>query len=412
MKLLFLFISIFVIAIVITSKNTKINEYFNGCKIVNYDYKYLFTPINMIRNPIKRFQLDPQKKYIDITDGIDQYQFEDILNSMKIIKPKYMYKELKPIQYDYFKNISYDTVSLKKIDNMLSNLYDSLKKHIENEIYKKYNEFCNNINRCNLVLNKRNVLKIGTNSSGNSIFEGQLLVSFKNKYFYYLINYVISDENKFSIHSLKLTGYDLKPVNKRLNQFSTISIDNKYVNIYSNPIFNTYKGKQGYYVSDNEKGILKTNQELDKLLEDRLKLEQENLFKCYGKFAINKDECESKYDKFNKIQNTVGVWDRECKNDNECPFFGKNKNYPNTFGGCRNGKCQMPVGVVSVSPRLFIKEDEALCYNCKSGFRCCDEQKNRNNYPKLSSPDYNFENDMETRMNNAYILKDKGLKVL
>jgi hypothetical protein len=214
---------------------------------------------------------------------------------------------------------------------MLTQVYNVLKKHIEKEVYIKYNEFCNNINPCNLVINKRNVLKIGTNYSGNSIYEGQLLVSFKNKYFYYLINYVISDENQFSIHSLKLTGYDIKPINERLNQFSTISIDNKYVNINSNPVFNTYKANEGYYVSDNEKGILKTKQELDKLLDDRLKLEQESLFKCYGKFAINKGECESIYDKFNKKQNTVGVWDRECINDYECPFFGKNKNYPNTF---------------------------------------------------------------------------------
>jgi hypothetical protein len=366
----------------------------------------------MIRNPIQRFQLDTQNKYIDTTQGVDQFQFENTLRSIKIAKPVYKYKELNPVQYDYFKKVSYDTVPLEKINKLLSNLFNALKKHIEKELYRKFPKFCNKTNPCNLVLNKKTVLKIGKNSGGNSMFEGQLLVSFKNKYFYYLIHYVISDENGFSIHSINLTGYDLIPIDERLNQFSSILVDNKYVNISSNPIFNTYRANKGYYVSDNEKGILKSKQELDELLNKRLKLEEETNFRCYGKFAINKGECEATYDSFNKKQTSVGVWDRQCMNDYDCPFFGKNTNYPNTFGGCKNGKCQMPVGVESISPRLFIKQERALCYNCKRGFRCCEEQKNKDKYPNLTSPDYKFENDAEARKNYSQLLKNKGLQVL
>jgi len=128
----------------------------------------------------------------------------------------------------------------------------------------------------------------------------------------------------------------------------------------------------------------------------------------------------------------LGVWDKECKIDQDCPFFKANKNYPNNFGGCKNGVCELPVGMKKIGYRHYTK-DKPLCYNCNlkqefitadgyssikdrecSGIecnQCCDIQLNKTIYPELVSPDFIFENDEIERKKYARLLEMKGLKV-
>lgn len=113
-------------------------------------------------------------------------------------------------------------------------------------------------------------------------------------------------------------------------------------------------------------------------------------------------------------------WDTRCKYNHECPFFKKNKNYLNSFGGCSdNGFCQMPIGIEN---RGFTKYDartnKAVCYNCekkktnpsKTNNNCCEEQmSNPESFnDKLKSPDYMFADDTNTRISKLYIESDES----
>lgn len=127
-------------------------------------------------------------------------------------------------------------------------------------------------------------------------------------------------------------------------------------------------------------------------------------YQCYGDLTISSAAvCDSQYDVSGvpKVQNTK--WDRPCFQDNECPFYQANKNYPNERGGCIRGKCELPIGVYRESYRFYKQEFpyKPFCYQCKDPANpdCCTEQVDKKKYPDLKSPDYAFDNDKEARIN-------------
>lgn len=110
------------------------------------------------------------------------------------------------------------------------------------------------------------------------------------------------------------------------------------------------------------------------------------------------------------VTGLVGVWDKPCSSNSECPFYKSNKNYTNEFGGCKSsGYCEMPRGIDTgtVGYRKYHKsvENKAECYNCISSgggstglnvrdFNCCEAQKKN---ARLPSPDYRFVGDESVR---------------
>lgn len=129
----------------------------------------------------------------------------------------------------------------------------------------------------------------------------------------------------------------------------------------------------------------------------------------------DKQNCENKYDFFGR-EKPQGYWDKPCKSDNECPYKNSNKNYPNSFGKCKNGYCELPIGLKPLGYHYYFKTENSkpLCYNCKSKSwkptttldNCCDKQKDKKIYPFLDGPDYAFKNDIFDRV-NAYYKKNK-----
>jgi hypothetical protein len=140
----------------------------------------------------------------------------------------------------------------------------------------------------------------------------------------------------------------------------------------------------------------------------------------YWPFSKTSNDCLS-YDTTIK---KVGIWDKECTQDTDCPFYKANKNYPNTFGGCKNGTCQLPIGMKSIGFKHYTK-DKPICYNCHkkikvmtadgktiitnrecSGIecnKCCDVQNDKDLYPNLKSPDYAFTNDTDERNKHSQV---------
>ena len=117
--------------------------------------------------------------------------------------------------------------------------------------------------------------------------------------------------------------------------------------------------------------------------------------KCFGnKHAQTKYICESKYDDFGR-HTGPGVWDKPCLENDECPFYQKNKNYENERGGCINGYCELPVNMERVGHRYYKETEKPFCYNCEdpTDYECCDDQLDETDYPDLESPDYMFEGD-------------------
>ena len=109
----------------------------------------------------------------------------------------------------------------------------------------------------------------------------------------------------------------------------------------------------------------------------------------------------------------VGVWDSPCTQNIECPYFKANKNYPNQFGGCVDGYCQLPLGLDRVGYRYWNKLTKAHCHNCDlvnaknnktiDGNQCCQQQKKmikKNKLPQFKSPDYMFPDDLNLRNQN------------
>ncbi len=128
----------------------------------------------------------------------------------------------------------------------------------------------------------------------------------------------------------------------------------------------------------------------------------------------------------------TGVWDKECQKDEDCPFFQANKNYPNTFGGCKNGFCELPVGMNRIGFKHYDKQ-KPMCYNCNlktevmtaDGYsvikertctgvecnKCCDIQLNKKIYPNLKSPDFVFPNDQLERAKYKELLSKNQLGI-
>lgn len=130
------------------------------------------------------------------------------------------------------------------------------------------------------------------------------------------------------------------------------------------------------------------------------------------KRAFSKHDCESA-----DSNGIVGVWDKPCRFDEECPYYKANKNYPNNRGGCLNGKCELPVNMIHVGYKNFLTNYKPLCYNCNrnncSGvncYTCCDEQAENLN-EKLKSPDYVFKKDFYKRLPYKELFRKNNLKL-
>jgi len=117
----------------------------------------------------------------------------------------------------------------------------------------------------------------------------------------------------------------------------------------------------------------------------------------------NPVECQS----FLPGIGSVGVWDKPCTEDTECPFYGMNRNGTklNTLGGCDklSGKCQMPIGVARIGFTKYSKDTEPECYNCPASYvddKCCKSQAAD---PKFRGPDLKF-------MDYEFLRRSNGIR--
>jgi hypothetical protein len=174
-------------------------------------------------------------------------------------------------------------------------------------------------------------------------------------------------------------------------------------------IMNPFHLQQPFVTTDDK--ILTTDDMQIQLLKDHHRDAKTPRYRCFGGEGATKSKCER----------TGGYWDRPVTVDEECPFYQGNKNYVNRLGGIKpdGESCQLPVNMKLVGYR-YTSNDPAhkpWCYNCKIGADgspnsvgpCCDEQRNKQLYPGLSSPDYMFPGDALERGQAWRELGDRGL---
>jgi hypothetical protein len=260
-----------------------------------------------------------------------------------------------------------------------------------------------------------------------------------------IINYYIDYEN--NLERFEFQGIIYRN-NKEHNFFVYFDIvfNNKLINYYVNNIivlginieqliiFADLLDKN-YYLDSNEKHLSMSNENpayvTDKHINEYAKTvtnfvkddverrKQEQRFQlengyCFFKDSPDKDTCISYTE-----EGGVGIWDTPCKYNEECPFYKKNMNYPNSRGGCNNGFCEMPVNIKLLGYKEYNEsgENAAICYNCENRpgckgiecSQCCEDQKDISLYPNLSSPDYAFDNDYFERIKNTKYFKKKDM---
>lgn len=96
-------------------------------------------------------------------------------------------------------------------------------------------------------------------------------------------------------------------------------------------------------------------------------VEQQAKYVCVGDpTKLNMNEC---------MTDDNNTWDRPCEQNIECPFYQKNKLYKNYRGGCIDGSCEMPVGVIRRGFRSYDRSTSPICYDCPlDNPTCCDQQ--------------------------------------
>ncbi len=148
--------------------------------------------------------------------------------------------------------------------------------------------------------------------------------------------------------------------------------------------------------------------------EKRQKLVEElsNRYYCFGIPDADKIPTKEECNSFG------GVWDREAKTNEECPFYLANKNYTNLRGRSRYGYCELPVNMKNIGYTRYSTDplDTPVCYNCPKDKQigqgtlgiCCEEQKNN---PSLITPDYAFSGDQIERSYAKEQLKLRNLEI-
>jgi len=248
----------------------------------------------------------------------------------------------------------------------------------------------------------------------------------------FVIQMNLFQEYNYYINSFAYIGYikENKPV--ILNtEFIGVNQNSEYLNT---PAYDKSKPTNFFILNKNFNDFqprLKDINEVIKITETQQKLHSlESNYACFNtdtdspQVILNydtKSSCESPLDYWGRTK-PVGIYDKPCEKDDDCPFYKANKNYKNNFGGCKNGKCELPTNMSPIGYRYFSNNpnNKPLCYNCNLGNKkynlistsvddCCQEQFNENKFKNLKSPDYAFQNDVVPRI-NAYNKKNYKTK--
>ena len=301
--------------------------------------------------------------------------------------------------------------------------YNDIKSPIEN-INILNNEFINRLNNNQKVLiSKREMIDFGVISYfilkykilyilyidsdiNKPVYVMQISILKNNEYYVNSFSYIgfIDNNNKIYLTDIKYIGKNT------VDNFLLANYSN--MNEINNEIINNNFTNKVTIEKDPDAILSLTNEHLESYkINKQYACFNQNYDPTKNDYILNynnKTQCESIYDSYGNIK-SFGVYDKPCEENEECPFYKINKNYPNDYGKCLNGYCEMPLNIDRIGYRFYKsdKNNYPLCYNCnpdKFEFitdmgNCCNDQSDTKKYPFLSSPDIIFNQDKINRLN-------------
>jgi hypothetical protein len=402
--------------------------------ITSFDFQNRLTPIRLPMTDIVPFPYLNGKPYVDPNSILNINEWKELVSQMNmkiphtyketyskndvnalgtncyknilrtgdktnVVLTDYGFVENCGTQYNYFFKTEKSSVDLDWINRIKKEVLDDLGNIFKDKSFK-LPQCKSEYNPCLLEEVDWRIIKLGSNpTTGNKIIEGQILFGVKERPLLLLLRYIASDENEYTLYTAYLDGIIDRSAREYENQYKPYT---PYMEYNPNPMLK----KEKYDVSMGTPSFIPDKKKTEKIVDNMLdKFYEMNEPRCFGKMAMTKNECEAVYDPAGNPNKVVGVWDKECRKNEDCPFYKANKNYPNEFGGCIQGQCQMPQGIQQISPLKYRNENKAYCYGCKDGgLKCCEAQKDRNEYSNLKSPDYKFEGDELLREKYYYML--------
>lgn len=207
-------------------------------------------------------------------------------------------------------------------------------------------------------------------------------------------NYIMVEDSK----KVLLSDNDKEKVNSNLIELSQETIT-KYELEYGDSVFVMGKrlgviiNKKGnLYVLLEEKKGPKFGKEYKNLIvrescvtDEIIGREGSNYVDdVYDNKRVDKSTDENVEDIYEVERNfnikTLREWDSPCESNEECPFYLKNKNYPNKRGGCVNGYCEFPLGLKRIGYTKYYdvinENNHPICDDCEDedDIYCCEKQ--------------------------------------
>lgn len=356
----------------------------------NFDV-FAYNVFSLPKDPVKNFY-QKETEYLDVLfDQINKSSLPDFKQKFQKYPDNFIFPLTKIFQ--------------KKIINTLTSLFDT------SDEYKK--------SKLSIVKDIYNIYWVNKENSREFVFTIDLNNSTKQStrplYIYLILrnvnNYLKDDGNYItpneSISNDIIKDIDIQYIGTKLSIVSleipglTENINNNYYRIQNKlRLMDPYLTSGKDMIIDDE---MKKN--FDLILEKNktygIKTKEGFCYNTTNVTAKNKEECIS----------SSGIWDYPPNNDNECPYYKANENYPNNYGGLIGNQCQLPQNMQIIGNRHFSLDTQysPLCYNCKSNLigkgtlgYCCDQQ---------TTPDYAFVGDSEIREKYSDILKEKNLNI-
>jgi hypothetical protein len=312
-------------------------------------------------------------------------------------------------------------------------MFDKTLGDIFNKIVLKYLYEKLQLSNLQIVKDAYNVYYIDKDNDRHFVFDIDIknvnenwIYTFKCYIIVKNVNSILLDSGEYDINILQnKDNIDLEMINMIIDIPRDFNVNPNQQSINNEEYENYYRILNKLHLMDPYITSGK-----DMIISDEMKNKFElDVEKKRSKFILfKKYECYNK-DTFELIQNintndeclnVSGIWDSMPENSTLCPFYQKNKNYPNNFGELQYDGCQLPQNMKRIGYKYYSLEpsQKPLCYNCKSnliergslGF-CCEEQNDKTKYPLLSSPDYAFENDIESRQKYSDLFLQKNLNV-
>lgn len=253
---------------------------------------------------------------------------------------------------EYFKMIGFETLEgfqdmkdkkqEKYIDLVIKEKLDGKMTHSIRDAFKRY--VLNN-NRVEGVQLKRGDYITLTGQTVPSENDRYKVVDSKDKLLELVTTYKISTEVQHPISIDKETYDDLRGIIRY-----DVSVSKKHRDIAK--IINILKVDDAVYLEDLDARGVVTN--IDKMIyiiahDDTNRLEWES--QCITNSSIpTRKACLSVIDPYGNIKKQPDLWDRPCFYDSECPYFDVSLQR----GGCRDGYCEMPVGVQRIAYKQHI----------------------------------------------------------